>query len=351
MEKFYKGDDEMKKAVIPLLCALGITAAAFAASEVIEVQKVATDAEAFVSDELCAEKIDAGFSQIERVQQPENLDCIMNCSDEAKLSNIYAYIRFMCENDFSDEQLADINEILESGTTVQSLSQVYDFWLTTDEDFSVVAKICALENKYFNEYWYEDAFNEITNDGHGVLNRAQLKTYMQKGLALDQISAANILSRKDGQNIFDILDSIADGKNIEKLIKEIYGVTVSSKEQTDLEKVETAVKALKYNVPSTLLESRKADLSAVVEQAESNYQNAIDKKADYYISKLNIADDTSDTSYDVLNECDYPVNVKNALLNKGYTPNEILKASKLSADDIYDAAKTAREVMKNETQY
>lgn len=198
----------MKKGVISLVCILGVSVASLAAGKVIEFQKAGSDAAAFASVELCNEKVNENFTQISHIDPIENFVCIMNCCDEAKYGNISAYVRFMCENNFSAGQLSEINNILKSGTTVQSLAQVYDFWLTTDEDFSVISEICSLENKYFGEFWFEDAFNYITDNEHGVLTRSDVRDYMSKGLSADQILAANTLSRKEGQNVSDILNSL-----------------------------------------------------------------------------------------------------------------------------------------------
>lgn len=340
----------MKKVIAFILCFLSIGVIVFAATSAVENKNAEVLAEKIISEENCKLKIEENFSKNSEIELFDKLSSVTDCCDEAKVSNIYAYFNFLCENSFSPLEISQINKILLKGTTVQSLAQVYDFYITTDEDFEIVEKICELEDKYFDEYWYEDAFNEITNNSHGVLDYKQLKSYEEKGLGLDQILAANILSRKEGQNIFDILDAMESGKSTKEFVKEIYGITLNSNYENDYEAVSDAVKILKYNVPSELTKNKKIDIKSVLSNIESTYAQLSGEKALKAVETLDVKN-SAEYSYNDLTECNLTVNEKNALLNKGYTPDEILKACELKSDNIYEAVKKARRLLKNETIY
>ena len=336
-----------KKLVILLVCIFGIAVSAFAANTIIENQRFADETDNFLSAETIESKVNENFSQTNSAEPAENFACIMDCSESARIGNVSAYVKFICENNFTAEQILIINRILGKGTTVQTLRQVHDFWLSTDEDFSMIEDICSLEDEYFGEFWYEDAFNKLTDNKHGVLTSEDIAEYKAKDITLEQILAANTLSRKNGQNIFCILDALAAGETIEQQAKEIYGISVEFDDGSELETVNDIVKAKKYSVPSVMLASRKTNLNSLIDQTENAYESIVSAKISSELNRLGISENDGENE-DYLKNCDYPVSVKKALLNKGYTPKEIYRASQIKTDDINDAAKQAREALKYE---
>ena len=100
-----------------------------------------------------------------------------------------------------------------------------------------------MENSYFSEYWYENAFNKLTNYAHGVLDGDEIREYQELGITTDQILAANVMCRKNGQNIHTILDAAASGNTIEAQAQAIYGRELARDEGTLFNAVTELAKA------------------------------------------------------------------------------------------------------------
>lgn len=282
------------------------------------------------------------ISQTPNLKNPEDFPVIFECCDRAKYENVSAYISFIYENRFTPSQLQVINRILESGTTIQSLMQVYDFWLTTDEDFEMIEEICALENVYFSEYWFESAFNKLTEYKHGELNGEDIIHYQNAGLTTDQILAANVMCRKNGKNIFSILESHLMGNTLENQAKALYGVDSLPTEGSLFNRVSSLAKDTKRNNMFFSIESKSGQNDVLIELVK----NKINRE----ISRLKI--DNKETNaiedYQTLCNTKYPLSVQKSLINKGYTPQEIAKSWEISGNNLFQSAKLAREMMKNE---
>ncbi len=278
------------------------------------------------------------ISQLKNLKKPEEFSGVVDCNARAKVQNIYAYTEFIYQNKFTFEEMEVINRILENGTTVQTLAQVYDFWLTTDEDFEMIEKICALEDEYFSEYWFENAFNCLTNHEHGELDGNEVMEYVSKGLTTDEILAANVLSRKAGQNIHSILDSHLAGYTVQSQIETLYGAKYNSEETL-------------FSFATSLAKSTKKPSVAKAVTEVNILKNIISTKAQEEISRLKISseipeDDFSD--FEALKNSGYPLGMQKTLLSKGYTPQEIEISAKLNEFNPNKAAKKAREMLKNE---
>ena len=63
--------------------------------------------------------------------------------------------------------------------------------------------------------------NAVTKNVHGVLNQEGVNIYFAAGLSIDDISAANILSRKGVYTITEILDKVVAGDAWENIISDI----------------------------------------------------------------------------------------------------------------------------------
>lgn len=138
-----------------------------------------------------------------------------------KYENILAYSVFLAENEFSSDEIALLNELVEEGYSTRLIQEIYNFWKTTDENFSMIRDLCELSDEFYGLYWVENAFNKLTNNSHGVLNRAEIEAYYEKGLTHDDIYTANILSRREGQTIQGILEDMLMGKSTFEIMREV----------------------------------------------------------------------------------------------------------------------------------
>ena len=280
------------------------------------------------------------------LRSAETFDSISECNETAQYHNVSVYVAFVEENSFTPEQLKVINNILDKGTTIQSIAEVYDFWLTTIEPFEIVEEICALEDKYFSEYWYENAFNELTDDRYGVLNSDDIDMYKEKGISPDEILTANVLCRKGVYTITEILDMVADGQDIETIACEIYGVDALPEAQSSFEKIKLTEKAKKYKINTLSAENNALDIQSI-ETVETEHQELISEKTEVELQRLNL-DIPRENQEDIeaMYNTGLPAGVLRALENKGFTPAEIALVPEMDTDDIFEAAKMAREALK-----
>lgn len=297
-----------------------------------------------------ADKLNKKLSKKKKLKKADEFKVITDCAERARGNNVAAYVSFTCKNDFTDEHLEVINRILNSGTTVQTLKQVYDFWLTTDEDFSMIEQICALESSYFSEFWYERAYNAITNYEHGALSGEELIEYQSQGVTIEEILAANVMSRKEGQNIYQILDSVIAGVSIEEQAKAIYGVDTLPEYDNAFALVTALAKESKLKNQSALL---KATEDEIIEKDEI-FDEVVEDMISAELSRLDIneSETNSNDDYNALRNTGYPINVLMTLINKGYTPQEIELSAQITEFgvefDYHKSAKKAREMMKDE---
>ncbi len=306
-------------------------------TETVELEKIALK-------NNVATMLDQNLKIKTKLKNANEFKSIMNANAKAIYNNVSEYVRFIYQNELSNEELEIVNHILDNGTTIQTLTEVYDFWLTTDEDFAMVEEICLLEDRYFSEYWYENAFNKLTDHVHGELSAQQIMEYRDKGITTDQILAANVMCRKKGQNIFGILDNVLSGTSIEEQAKALYGVDEIVVEDTLFSAIDKIAKESRNKYKINTIKKLKLAINDEI------LDEVIQEKVNVAISNYKIQKPEEDAyeDYQALMKSGYPVSVQRALLNKGYTPQEIKKAAELGIWDIHKSAKNAREILKNE---
>lgn len=298
---------------------------------------------------LISENIDKKVLSLTNLKNPEEFSSVYDCGQRARYNNVTEYVRFILENDFSYEQLEVFNRILESGTTIQSFKQVYEFWLTTEDDFSIIEEICELEDDYFSVAWYERAYNHLTDYEHGALSSQEIMDYQNRGITLDEILSANVLCRSKGQNIKNILSLVSGGTSIEQQAMQIYGVEEIPVSDSLLDGVTLLATERGKN---TMLQARNKSVYSISKSIVDLplYAEVIRKKVDDKIKSLGLEKPRISIfeDYRALRSTGYSVSIQVALLNKGYTPDEIAAASQMKTYLPYEAVKLAREVTKNE---
>ncbi len=282
-------------------------------------------------------------------------------------TDIESYIAFMIKHTLTADEIEAIDSLVASGTTMQTIEHIYDFYLTTNEDFSLISKIAALETEFFGDHWIENAYNAVTNDVHGVLNNEDVKNYLLN-VTPEDIEYANILCRKGVYNIKEILDKVQNGESWNDITKQIYSsVLPKSKLSGSALERATILSDLSssnlsyssapmqtYNLAKTISKA-EADISKLRIATEniSQEQEALEEKYYYELAqtsneileKLDLG--TSYMSYEQYNaydESNRAIASENGLHEKhiqllekrGYTMEEIAKASYGYDGDILD---------------
>lgn len=193
---------------------------------------------------------------------------------------ILSYSVFLAENEFTKEQLEYINSLLDAGYSEGVIQEVYEFWLTTDEDFSMIGDLCALSNEMYGIYWVENAFNKLTNNSHGVLEREDIEVYYEQGLTYEDIYAANILSRRKGQTIQGILDDMLSGKTNSEIITDVGMMPKSRSISGKIDNVERSV-ALRiinnYQLEMSDIPEDESEIAEYIDNLENErYRNNVE---------------------------------------------------------------------------
>lgn len=152
-----------------------------------------------------------------------------NISDTASIADIlssYLYLRDVYG--LNNEQLEYIAGLIINGADTNNILDIAYFWVDTCEDITIIEQIYNKKGDYEGgRFWIENAYNNVTNNVHGVLESEEINNYLSLGVTVSDIQNANILSRKGVYSIKQILDRIAGGDTIINIMNEVYGTSIS----------------------------------------------------------------------------------------------------------------------------
>ena len=134
---------------------------------------------------------------------------------------IEAYLNFILAHQLSEDELSEIVSLIANGTPIGTICEAYEFYLTTNDDFSLISQIASYEDSYWGRNWIENAYNDITDDAHGVISTDEYQQYIEK-FDVSEILYANVLSRKGIYTINELLDKHSDGALWNELTNEVY---------------------------------------------------------------------------------------------------------------------------------
>ncbi|MBR3934725.1 MAG: hypothetical protein IKJ68_12580 [Clostridia bacterium] len=141
---------------------------------------------------------------------------------------IESYINFLAVHKLTSNEIDQINNLIATGTPMGTIWDIYEFYLTTNDDFSIISKIAAYEERYYGKYWIENAYNNITEKRHGVIERNKSQDYLAD-YTHSEILYANILSRKGVYTIDEILDKHKNGLTWNEITDIVYSTVSGDK--------------------------------------------------------------------------------------------------------------------------
>lgn len=152
-----------------------------------------------------------------------------NISDTSSIADIlssYLYLRDVYG--LNNEQLEYIAGLIINGADPNNILDIAYFWVDTCEDITIIEQIYNKKGDYEGgRFWIENAYNNVTNNVHGVLESEEINNYLSLGVTVSDIQNANILSRKGVYSIKQILDRIAGGDTIINIMNEVNGTSIS----------------------------------------------------------------------------------------------------------------------------
>lgn len=257
--------------------------------------------------------------------------------DEKEYNEVFSYVRFIIKNNLSAEEILYINSLLYEGYRLRLISEVYDFWVTTNEDIDFIGRCLEVSDEFWGEHWIENAFNHLTENKCGVLEtKEEIQKYLDEGLTVDDIYNANVLCRKNVYTIHEILNMKCDGRGWREICldispSDVYKYSTNSDEisvlnvQNDLQ-----IKSLMGKFYVTDRET----LFNKISEAENQLNEYLYKKCTEKLAQLNIVCDISITS-DADNS-----SLRQKILANGLTAKdiELLIKRGYEYEEIYDVS-------------
>lgn len=161
--------------------------------------------------------------------------------------------------------------LVNKGYDVTWLCGIYHFWLTCEEDIEIMESIylrAEQDADIDGRFWIENAYNAVTNSAHGVLDGTQVQAYLNKGLTIEQMDRANILSRRGVNTIQEILDKLLAGKTWAEIVNGIYGDNTVPAGAVDINAEQLAKLARQAAANNLSLSDLSGSMFSFVEQEE-----------------------------------------------------------------------------------
>lgn len=147
----------------------------------------------------------------------------MEISEEEK-QGLLEQIGLTMQSLYIDAQMmAYLNTLMDTPEDAKDVLELYRFWLDTDAPAKTIEKILSQKERYEGEYWYEDAYDELTNHRDGVLDSEAVLYYREQGLDFEDLTTANRLSRKGVCKVDELCKQRLMGKSWTEIAAEIYG--------------------------------------------------------------------------------------------------------------------------------
>ena len=254
----------------------------------------------------------------------DSLASYMGYDTDEKFETFHKTALFMGKYCPTKESFSYVEQMILSGCDPQTTMDIYQFYLTTNENISIVRQIYDMV--YFDEpimnrdAVFEAAFNEITNNKCGVLTKEDISAYLEQGLTIEDILQANVLSRKGVLTIQQILDNIIAGKSWEEIVETISGETISTAKSTaDAATLINAIQvssATGKTLNATLLSDEKERLATSTKNT-----NAILQKKGYWRARTS---DNIDTIIKMAEAKGITEDKIMSLLNQGYSEIDVI---------------------------
>lgn len=209
-------------------------------------------------------------------------------TDNEEYENILIDYMYLTNGyNLTDENAEYIAGLIADGYNAREVLACAYFWLDTNEDISIIQKMCdvkAESDKYDRiSTWVEEIFNYITNDKCGVLSEDDVIAYENDGISHSEIMTANRLCRKGVYTIQQILDRVKNGEKLADIAAEIENA-INPSAQNFAEPVSDADEILTYHELGMLGES-PAVISEKQAAENKTAEEILEEKSDEVLTK------------------------------------------------------------------
>lgn len=169
-----------------------------------------------------------GIDEIAYIAETINTD-ELNKDEMIELRKI---IEFEEKYHMDDDNKIFINNMISNGKNPQLIMYIYEFWLATNEDISIIEELYDMFVENYDEdlrlpsnkdLWFEGLFYSITGGKCGKLTREEIEEYLQGDISIDDITMAEYFSRT-GTDVHDILSEKLSNRSWSDIAASIYHI-------------------------------------------------------------------------------------------------------------------------------
>lgn len=184
----------------------------------------------------------------------------------------------------NDAEKARFVQWINSGKDVRLLMYIYEFWLTTEEDFSIIEDVYDMFVDSYDpemrlpsdrDLWFEGLFNFLSGNKYGKLTTDTAEEYLGKGLSLNDIKMAERMSRTGRMNVDEILEKKSAGTKWCDIAAEVNNIPElqghSELNIEELQDILTLIKITGKAAPEILQECKN---SSAEELLENHYKKS-----------------------------------------------------------------------------
>lgn len=194
---------------------------------------------------------------------------------------VYRFIQFQSVYSLTDEETKEFYKLTKQDYDLVKLMDIFEYTINTDSfrDMKLVRKIYdkAQAMKIQSNYWIETAFDALTGRTDSVLNQAQVAAYVNDGLTIEEIYAANVMSKRNEKSVEKLLKEKKSGKKWSEIAGEVYP-EISSIPDAENNPVKIVSSVMKSKVTGLEASEIMTD-SSKAENLISNAQSAAETAA------------------------------------------------------------------------
>lgn len=183
------------------------------------------------------------------------------------------------EYNMDEEAKELLSQWISEGKDARLLMYIYEFWITTNEDISIIEDVYDIFAESYDEdmnlpsnkdLWFEGIFNTLTNNKYGKLTSEEIDEYMNRGLSIDDVKMAERVSRAGKLTVQEILNERVDSKAWSDIAADVYNIPeIGGKTSLEIENIQdilTLTKITNESVASILEKAESASFSELINE-------------------------------------------------------------------------------------
>ena len=292
-----------KQKLITLIFTLILTTSAFASMPIAEVvrnsagedrsENTAVSEDIAVDEQYYDVPVENGFDitsdpvVMTEIQADLQAPALITALKEKKIAEmdfetLQELARFEETYNLSDAEKACFVSWINNGKDVRLLIYIYEFWLTTEEDISIIEDVYDMFVDGYDpemrlpsdkDLWFEGLFNFLSGNRYGKLTTAVTEEYMDKGLSLEDIKMAERMSRTGRMNVGEILEKKSAGTKWCDIAAEVNNIPeLHNRSELNVDELQDILTLIKITGKSATEILKESKNSSAAELLENHYK-------------------------------------------------------------------------------